>query len=157
MTEELLQEILKRNEELTKTAKRICASICNRIEKGTMTIEEALTAMYNVGASDYSEKIGQDKWICAAVEMPQETFYDSDGSMYLDKIPRKHSESLEVLTLYDDGKYVLQSSVNGKFKTYTDCDNFPHRVMFWKPFERMNYDQACIQEMECIRQASQES
>lgn len=157
MTEELLQEILKRNEELTKTAKRICAFICNRIEKGKMTIEEALTAMYNVGASDYSEKIGQDKWICAVVEMPQETFYDSDGSMYLDKIPRKHSESLEVLTLYDDGKYVLQSSVNGKFKTYTDCDNFPHRVMFWKPFERMNYDQARIQEMECIRKASQES
>ena len=152
MTEEKIQETLRRNEELTKTAKRNVASFRNAIEKGRITLEEALTAMYNIGATEQAERIGQGKWICVAKEMPLETFYDSDGSMYLDKIPRKRSESPEVLTLYDDGTYVLQASVNGKFREYKDCDNFPHRVMFWKPFERLNYADAVMQKMKCIQE-----
>lgn len=152
MTDEKMQELMARNAEMTKAAKQNMSYMLRQIEKGSISVVEALTYMYNIGANDYAEKFGEDKWIHITEEMPVETFTDDDGSMFVDKIPRKRSESLQVLTLDDVGNYAVQASVNGRFRSYTDCDNFRHEVRFWRPIPRLDDDKAFIKDAEKCRE-----
>ena len=131
------------NEELQKTVKYYL----DRIERGRMTIAEALTLAAAESRGRLAEQLGKDEWISCAEAMPDEVFYDSDGSEYVDKKPRPHSESESVLTIDNEGTYAVMCSRDGKFRTYKNCDNFPVEVMAWKPFTRINYNKACDDEM----------
>ena len=131
------------NEELRKTVK----FYLDRIENGRMTIAEALTLAAAESRGKLAEQLGKDEWISCADMMPDEVFYDSDGSEFVDKKPRPHSESDLVLCINNEGTYTMEATRNGQFSKGKDADNFPVTVMAWKPFTRINYNKACDDEM----------
>ncbi len=81
-------------------------------------------------------------WILREQQMPKETHYHTDGSMFIDGKDRDWSESERVLVVDDRGMYCVDSTRNGKFRTdgTKDCDNFPHYVVAWQPIENFDID-----------------
>ena len=118
-----------------------------RIEAGRISIAEALTLIAAESRHVLAEQLGKDEWISCADMMPEEVFYDSDGSEFVDKKPRPHSESDLVLCINNEGTYTMEATRNGQFSKGKDADNFPVTVMAWKPFTRINYNKACDDEM----------
>lgn len=81
-------------------------------------------------------------WILRKDKMPEEKHYHSDGNMFVDGKDRDWSESERVLVVNDEGRYYVDSTRNGKFRSdgQKDIDNFPHEVIAWQPIEKFDID-----------------
>lgn len=79
------------------------------------------------------------EWILCKDKMPEEKSYHVDGSNYWDKKDRDWTESESVLVVYDDERYGIAGTRNGKFREVRDCDNFPHRVIAWMPIPKFDF------------------
>ena len=82
------------------------------------------------------------EWIKVSDRMPEEKEFFSDGANYRDGKDRRWKESKPVLAYTDYGEYLVDSTMDGQFRSerYKDCDGWTHHVVAWMPIPEFKFE-----------------